>query len=85
MILLILLPLLLLCLSLFCLFLFLAPLENFIDNFAAFEQVLHVFFGLLAYICNFGWRRRLAFGISVTVNRRLLARGIVHLIDRALI
>ena len=57
MVLLIFLPLLLFCLSLFCLLLFLTLFENFVDNFAAFEQVLHVFFGLFANIINFTRRR----------------------------
>ena len=86
MILLIILPLLLILLSLFSLFHFLSLFENFIDNFAAFEQVLHVFFGFLGEIFDFAfvglWG--LSLGLFITANRRHLSL-IVDLVDRALV
>ena len=83
-ILLILLPFLLFLLSLFCLFLFLALFENLINNFAAFEQMLHVFFGFLAEIFCFAWRWWVALRQCITTYRRHLAL-IIDLIDRALV
>ena len=81
-ILLILLPLLLILLSLFSLFHFLSLFENFIDNFAAFEQVLHVLFGFLGEIWHFAGRWWLSLGLFFTAYRRHLS---LDLIDRALV
>ena len=84
MILLILLPLLLIFLPLFSLLHFLSLFENFIDNFAAFEQVLHVFFGFLGEIFDFAFVGRwgLSLGLFITANRRHLS---LDLVDRALV
>ena len=79
-ILLILLPLLLILLSLFSLFHFLSLFENFIDNFAAFKQVLHVLFGFLGEIFDFAFVGRwgLSLGLFITANRRHLSLDLVN-------
>ena len=71
MVLLILLPLLLIGRPLLSQLLLLSLFENFVDNFAAFEQVLNVFFGLFGQIFNIGFiacRGRSAFAICLTAT-----------------
>ena len=73
MVLLIILPLLLFGDPRFSLLLLLTLFENFVDNFAAFEQVLNVFFGLFAHFFSIGFsacRGRSAFAICLTTTLR---------------